>query len=1285
MKPGTRLSSAVFQLTPTRTRCDFIIISNDKKEKIASGLLNPFLAHLKTAQDQNAKGGYTIFLEPEPNNDAAWFTKATLERFVRFVSTPEILERVYTIETQMIQIEEAIAIQNSNDIGRSTVEYHQGKPVGSFGGNESTPVSNEEKAIVLYEPGSQPSEAKGPFSQDGNSKVQLLKVLETRKIALRKEQGMAFARAVAAGFDIDHMAPLLAFAECFGASRLMEACSRFMELWKRKHENGQWLEIEAAEAISTRSDFSEVNASGAMLSSVPNKKNVSNHDMVLENNGKLVSDINADERLPADCPILNGQEKHVQGQFPHLMFPPWAVHAPPGAPPFVQAYPVQGMPYYQTYIGNGPFYHPPHPPMEHSPLNVGHPTGQKTQPIDGRDSNTNSEMWESDRITSQNVMEVSHSREAQKKAGRSVKNQSGMVVIRNINYITSKVKKSDSESSADSGTDIENEEFEADGLDVIHKKSLRHSTRKGSHLKSKYESNLIDEVSDSRKENDDGHWQAFQNCLLRGTDEGAHTSNEGMFAMEKNVKINRRANNVSHDPLALGGRDTVVIQDTRMNGIHKIGGSMSCRPKGCSDEFLLSRGNNDFRGYDDQMNMQFTETNGRRVSSKTMSDDFMIGSRGDQSNFGNSSEPLAVDGFVCAVNKMDRESSSGMADETFITSESISGEIRNQVNYEPDDLNLMPERGTEKRSNGYDPALDYEMQVCIEGSTSVEKRKKGVADVKGGLKKSDKDRRSKVTLDSQNKQRTGGPIRKEKSSKINPLEDARASAKQLRSFKADLQKLKKEKEEAELKRLEALKLERQKRIASRGSSTSAKSSVPSPQTKKLPTKLSPITNRGSKFSDSEPGSSSPLQRSKVRTSVGSSESQKAFKAGKVSEGSQFAGNRLSRSVSSLSEPKRDSNGVTLDSKASMARIRRLSEPKTISSHPVTSMKVRSAEAVSKRKPSVGTERNKISAIINLDKSKAATRPELKIKTEKAPIEIGQNKSVVKDILQLNGVKPSAFSLNAELNVKDCSIAHQSDVDDNPIIEKTIVMLEYEKPSISSLHSSEGKPRVRDQRLDDHGKGENSDVMSELTAIRVPTLPMDGVDTNSLPKRPQKPSNSNSVMINNKEKDPLKFADAITPEKTYQAPYARVSSLEDPCTRNTDYGKAPSASSEMASRVKETAKARVLDVKTLRLDKNLDSTQVKESSKGFRRLLKFGKKNHSSASVDYSVKSGGASIDGFDEGAHSRNTASSSEVHTLKNLISQEETPTVGNASQKSSRHFSLLPFWSKSSEKKLAS
>lgn len=52
-----------------------------KKEKIASGLLNPFLSHLNVAQNQMAKGGYSIVLEVEGGSDATWFTKGTVERF----------------------------------------------------------------------------------------------------------------------------------------------------------------------------------------------------------------------------------------------------------------------------------------------------------------------------------------------------------------------------------------------------------------------------------------------------------------------------------------------------------------------------------------------------------------------------------------------------------------------------------------------------------------------------------------------------------------------------------------------------------------------------------------------------------------------------------------------------------------------------------------------------------------------------------------------------------------------------------------------------------------------------------------------------------------------------------------------------------------------------------------------------------------------------------------------------------------------------------------------------
>jgi hypothetical protein len=44
--------------------------------------------------------------------------------------------------------------------------------------------------------------------------------MDSRRLALQKEQGMAFARAGAAGFDMEHLTHLTVFADCFGATRL---------------------------------------------------------------------------------------------------------------------------------------------------------------------------------------------------------------------------------------------------------------------------------------------------------------------------------------------------------------------------------------------------------------------------------------------------------------------------------------------------------------------------------------------------------------------------------------------------------------------------------------------------------------------------------------------------------------------------------------------------------------------------------------------------------------------------------------------------------------------------------------------------------------------------------------------------------------------------------------------------------------------------------------------------------------------------------------------------------
>ena len=51
-------------------------------------------------------------------------------------------------------------------------------------------------------------------------RVRLQRVLDNRKAMLQKEQAMAYARALVAGFDLDSIDDLICFADAFGASRL---------------------------------------------------------------------------------------------------------------------------------------------------------------------------------------------------------------------------------------------------------------------------------------------------------------------------------------------------------------------------------------------------------------------------------------------------------------------------------------------------------------------------------------------------------------------------------------------------------------------------------------------------------------------------------------------------------------------------------------------------------------------------------------------------------------------------------------------------------------------------------------------------------------------------------------------------------------------------------------------------------------------------------------------------------------------------------------------------------
>lgn len=453
--------------------------------------------------------------------------------------------------------------------------------------------------------------------------------------------------------------------------------------------------------------------------------------------------------------------------------------------------------------------------------------------MDSRDSNTELETWEMDasKTRSQDELELekeaSLTRESWKKANRSGKKQSGRVVIRNINYITSKRQNSsgsESQSASDSETDEEGGDLQANTLEKRHMDSQRSSRRKGSRTKSMDKLNSSDKEEMAHgKDAEGGHWQAFQNFLLKDADEDKRAVDHSMFAMEKEVQLKRRQKPVGDDPLVSSGQGKGEMQEVDMVDMHTMSGKVTYMRKASNDELLISRRDGQSGDGRSSKDVHPAEIDGRRGGyRRTGTDDFMIHRQESQSGYTNSSSDPLVNGFDRVTNNMDRRPSHDMDDDSYIIAlransldevgnndrnaidmdsefpstsqraEILSNKVGSQFNYELDELSLMPNRGTEKESNGYDPALDYEMQIRAEDGASLDKKNMEV-EIKPGSKKSDKDQKSRLTPNNSDKKKTVGPIRKGKPSKLSPLDEAKARAERLRTFKADLQKLKKEK------------------------------------------------------------------------------------------------------------------------------------------------------------------------------------------------------------------------------------------------------------------------------------------------------------------------------------------------------------------------------------------------------------------------------------------------------------------------------------------------------------
>ncbi|KAK4387052.1 COP1-interacting protein 7 [Sesamum angolense] len=501
MDSRTLLDYALFQLTPTRTRCDLVIFAGKKNEKIASGLLEPFLSHLKSAKDQISKGGYSITLRPASSDFSSWFTKATLER------------------------------------------------------------------------------------------IRLQRVLESRKAMLKKEQAMAYARALVAGFEMDYIYDLISFSDAFGASRLREACINFMELCKQKNNDKIWMdEVAAMQAsylgtsgITFAGESHDLSQSGLAKSSTPDS---------ITRHGSLDINEGMDNALPVEFnqhqtegaaqlstwpshlpPYMQNAQGPVFQPYPGYMFPGMHIAAShyPGNMPWPANFPDLAI-YVDRDIKDSQRYKSTKKKEKRANREQAHSlkNGESVETDHSSSGSDSSE--EQDHEPSLSSHENSRNKKQSKHSSRKV-------VIRNINYIAG--RNEDSGSSSDSSPSDEDEYVDADSIKqqveaavgslkrhqklTSREKKVRDSSKKASN-KSRKDLDIENEGTPNSEERKDGNWDIFQNLLMRDPDSTSADMGSKTTPVQEEYSIRKAL-----------GEETLSTLDRKLD-----------KPKYASDDFIFA-------------------------------------------------------------------------------------------------------------------------------------------------------------------------------------------------------------------------------------------------------------------------------------------------------------------------------------------------------------------------------------------------------------------------------------------------------------------------------------------------------------------------------------------------------------------------------------------------------------------------------------------------------------------------------------------------------------------------
>ncbi|KAI3986778.1 hypothetical protein MKX01_039752 [Papaver californicum] len=893
MDSNVHLDYALFQLTPTRTRCDLVVFSGNKNEKIASGLLDPFISHLRYAKEQIPKGGYSIKLCP-PSSNSSWFTKGTLERFVRFVSTPEVLERFVTIETEISQIEVSIQTNESSNTNEETA------PVADV---------NAKKAIVPYKPKAESNGSADEVAQGENSKIRLQRVLENRKKVLRKEQAMAYARAFVAGFDMDWIDDLILFADAFGALRLRQACKNFMELCDKKNNDRLWMDELAAVQAFTQPELPYLATSGIILTGDGGLSNGQ-----LDPNGSVDASVSDSTTNHASADVNQGSTTaKAQGTMP------WPNH-----PQFMYNFqhPYQG--YFPGMHGVPPYY----PGNKHRSPNAeesGHESGnrrnrksssRKKEKSRNQNVSEPSEGEEMDRSDSMSGSEEEHEKK-QSSTDQSHKKRSGKksrtIVIHNINYVTSKRKdgdnnESDETSSAEDGIDgasLKQQVEDAVGsLEKHHKSRSKKRSGNKNLINGEADQDLGDELVANNLEGakKNNNWDSFQNLLIdklatnevekqRTLDVGDESLAIKSFESGSEVVIGheiepesdkgRRQWMVPDDSFVLSERDSgngrsSYLENFQSNGSFR---PISNRRRSTNEEMLFSH-----RIEDPKMNTRNTLADSTADLSvvKTQKGEWFVGNQTEKAISRDSTQESSIfdgdqalaaekykrDAFVDDSIMVQTRSFDDQYDSQWRTAMSMDLTVSSQVEmnspevsgekqevpdkYEPNDLCMMLERdtGVESVRSSWTSEINYEVDISF---TEADKRSSGVEKSDGieeslSLNNKKQEKPTKKLSGKEIKSKPRAPLWQSKHEVLSrPKKTSTVS-------RSAVQRSKAEKEEETRKKMEELVIERQKRIAER---SAARGLTPAASKPAAVESKSAATQETKRLSLSKPVISSP--------------------------------------------------------------------------------------------------------------------------------------------------------------------------------------------------------------------------------------------------------------------------------------------------------------------------------------------------------------------------------------------------------------------------------------------